>query len=71
MIRMPNALREAGLSAKMLLQVHDELVLECPTDEIDAAVAVVRDAMEGAYTLDIPLRTDARYGTNWGALEAV
>ena len=71
MLRMAEVLRKAELSTKMLLQVHDELVLECPIDEIDAAVAVVRDAMEGAYSLDIPLRTDARSGINWGALEPV
>ncbi len=71
MLRLPKALREAGLAAKMLLQVHDELVLECPIDEIDAAVAVVKDAMEGAYSLDIPLHTDARFGDNWGTLEAI
>jgi len=71
MLRMAETLIKTGLSTKMLLQVHDELVLECPTDEIDAAIAVVRDAMEGAYSLDIPLRTDARCGTNWGALISV
>ena len=69
MLRMTTALKEAGLSAKMLLQVHDELVLECPVDEIDAAAAVVSEIMETAFTIDIPLQTDARSGLNWGILE--
>jgi len=71
MLRVAEALEKAGLSTKILLQVHDELVLECPVDEIGAAAAVVREAMEGAYSLDIPLRTDARCGKNWGALEPI
>ncbi len=69
MLRMSEALKKAGLSTRMLLQVHDELVLECPVDEIDAAAGIVRDAMEGAYALDIPLQTEARCGANWGVLE--
>jgi DNA polymerase-1 len=68
MLRVAKALEKAGLSSKMLLQVHDELVLECPEDEIDEAISIVRTAMEGAYVLDIPLRTDVRCGINWGAL---
>ena len=69
MLHMKNALTAAGLSAKMLLQVHDELVLECPVGEIKAAAAVVSEVMEAAFTLDIPLQTDARSGVNWGSLQ--
>ncbi|MBC8504467.1 MAG: DNA polymerase I [Anaerolineales bacterium] len=69
MLRMPDALKEAELSIKMLLQVHDELVLECPIDEINAAAAVVSEVMEAAFTLDIPLHTDVRNGDNWGILQ--
>jgi DNA polymerase-1 len=68
MIRVPPALKEAGLSGRMLLQVHDELVLECPVEEIKDTAEVVKDIMEDAYTLNIPLKTDARYGPNWGNL---
>jgi DNA polymerase-1 len=68
MLRLPSALREAGLSARMLLQVHDELVLECKATELTSTAAVVQQVMENAYTLSIPLKTEARSGQNWGEL---
>ncbi len=71
MIRLPAALEKAGLQARMLLQVHDELVLEVPDSERDAAVQVVRSVMENAYPLCIPLATEARWGHNWGSLEVL
>jgi DNA polymerase I len=69
MLRLPGALAKAGLSAHMTLQVHDELVLECPRDELTPTVAVVQDIMEHAYSLDVPLLTEARSGENWGRME--
>jgi DNA polymerase-1 len=69
MIRIPSALVEAGLSARMLLQVHDEVVLECPSEEIDETAALIRDIMENAYTLSVPLLTESRSGPNWGKME--
>jgi DNA polymerase-1 len=66
MLRIPPALKEAGLKAKMLLQVHDELVFECPKNELKETARIVQEAMANAYTLDTPLSTDARYGANWG-----
>lgn len=71
MIRIPPALRAANLSAQMLLQVHDELVLECPKGELEKTVRVVKEVMESAYRLDIPLETEARAGLNWGEMEVV
>ena len=71
MVRLPPALTKAGLSARMLLQVHDELVLEVPTDERDQTIQVVREVMENAYPLSIPLLTEARWGHNWGSMEVV
>jgi DNA polymerase I len=65
MIKTPGALKNAGLSAKMLLQVHDELVLECPEYEIEETAALVQKVMESVYELKIPLKTDARSGLNW------
>ncbi len=65
MLRIPAALKNAGLSARMLLQVHDELVFECPEDEVHQTAKVVQDTMEGAYTLQVPLLTEARSGQNW------
>ena len=71
MLRVPPALHAAELSAKMLLQVHDEIVLECPNEELAETATLVQNIMEQAYPLDIPLRTDARSGPNWGELEPI
>jgi DNA polymerase-1 len=69
MINVHAALRQAKLSARMLLQVHDELVLECPAAEINETAALVGQVMEDAYSLKIPLKTDARKGRNWGDMQ--
>ena len=61
----PDALREAKLSARMLLQVHDELIFEVPDNELDATKDVVKEVMEGAATLSVPLEVDIGTGTNW------
>lgn len=71
MVRLPPALKSARLSARMLLQVHDELVLEVPHSEKSKTVQVVCEVMENAYPLSIPLLTEARWGHNWGNLEVV
>ncbi|WP_322806103.1 DNA polymerase I [Thermanaerothrix sp.] len=69
MVRLPAALEDAGLSARLLLQVHDELVLECPAEEKESTARVVKNVMENAYTLVVPLLTEARWGLNWGEME--
>jgi DNA polymerase-1 len=66
MLRLPPALTQAGLHARMLLQVHDELVLEVPQAELKQTSALVQDVMENAYHLSIPLVTEARSGPSWG-----
>ncbi len=53
------------LQAKMLLQVHDELVLEAPEDEADQVASMVKQEMEGAYKLEVPLVADVGIGPNW------
>jgi DNA polymerase-1 len=68
MLGVPPALAESSLGARMILQVHDELVLECPQDELFKTARLVAEIMENAYSLKIPLLTDARYGPNWGQL---
>ena len=69
MIRIPGALRDARLSARMLLQVHDELVLEAPDGEVDATCALVKRVMEQAslpaLELSVKLTVDAKSGLNW------
>jgi len=71
MIRIPPALAEAKLKAKMLLQVHDELVFECPADEAEETAALVKSVMEKAHRpaveIDVPLVVDAGWGADWGA----
>ncbi|MDQ2691212.1 MAG: DNA polymerase I [Chloroflexota bacterium] len=71
MIKVPPALKAAGLKARMLLQVHDELVLECPADEVQETARIVQEAMANAYPLDIPLSTEARSGKNWGDMKPI
>lgn len=68
MVHLPTALESAGLSARLLLQVHDELVLECPEAEKVATAQVVKNVMENAYQLVVPLLTEARWGLNWGEM---
>ena len=69
MVRMPNALNDAGLKAKMLLQVHDELVFEVPNDEVEATKALVAKVMENAalpaLEISVPLTVDCGVGDNW------
>jgi DNA polymerase-1 len=69
MIRLPERLRAAGLSARMLLQVHDELVLEVPRGEVDAVVPILRSTMEGALKLDVPLTVDIKVGDDWESMQ--
>ncbi len=71
MIRMPDALREAGLAARMLLQVHDELIFECPDAEAEKTMQLAKRVMihapEPAVKLSVPLQVDARAAQDWEA----
>ncbi len=71
MLRIPPALNKAALRAQMLLQVHDELVLEVPQKELEKTAKVVQQVMGSAYPLDIPLSTEARSGLNWGEMKVI
>jgi len=71
MIRVQRALEESASRARMILQVHDELVLEVPENEIALTSQLVRGIMEAAYKLDIPLLTEARSGVNWGSMQVI
>jgi DNA polymerase-1 len=71
MLRIPPALKEAGLGARMLLQVHDEIVLECPQPELEATSRLVQQVMSEAYPLVIPLSTESRWGYNWGEMQVM
>ena len=65
MIRADEALREAKVKSRILLQVHDELVLEVTTDEIECVSGILRTAMSGAAELAVPLAVDVHMGKNW------
>ncbi len=65
MVQLAEALKSAGLGAKMLLQVHDELVVESPRPEVDAVMGLMKAKMEGAAELSVPLLVDVGVGPNW------
>lgn len=65
MIRLYRMLKSSQLQARMLLQVHDEIVLEVPEAEVDDTEVMIRDAMENAFDLAVPLKVDIEVGSNW------
>ena len=65
MVRVPRALADAGLKARMLLQVHDELVLEVPEAELEATGRVLRDIMQNVAVLRVPLLVEVGHGRSW------
>ena len=65
MIRVDERVRAAGLRARLLLSVHDELLFEVPRDEVEALAALVRETMETALPLDVPLTVDVKVGDDW------
>lgn len=68
MLKVNTALRKNPTGAKMLLQVHDELIFECPDNQeaIDTTLKLIKENMENAVKLSIPLRVSIEYGKNWG-----
>ncbi len=65
MVKVANRLHRKNLKAKLILQVHDELIVECPTEEIEQASRILREEMEGAAQLSVPLTADVNQGKNW------
>ena len=65
MVRIDRALRDHGMKSRLILQVHDELLLECPLEEADQAEQLLRDAMENAAELKVPLVAEVHRGANW------
>lgn len=68
MLAVSDALTKTKSPARLLLQVHDELIFECPDDKatIDTTIALIKDKMENAVKLNVPLRVSIEYGKNWG-----
>jgi DNA polymerase-1 len=68
MIRLQRRLIDDHSNARMLLQVHDELLLEVPRSDVDALAPIVREEMEGAVKLDVPLTVDLKVGDDWESM---
>ena len=65
MVRAHRALRERGLRARMLLQVHDELLFEAPPEEVETVATLARSIMESALPLRVPVVVDVKVGRDW------
>ena len=65
MIRLDQALRAGRFKSRMLLQVHDEIVLEVPANELTAIKTLVKEIMESAIELSVPLKADESAGETW------
>ena len=66
-VQVAEALKRAGLRGRLLLQVHDELIVECPVEEVDAVSAILKQEMEQAGNLDVPLTAEVHHGESWYA----
>ena len=71
MVRLYEVLRERHLRTRMILQVHDELIVEAPEDEIDVVVPLMCEVMEHAFELDAPLKVDLKMGRNWEDMDPI
>jgi DNA polymerase-1 len=71
MIRTDRALREGSFRARVVLSVHDELLLEAPRDEVDRLIPVLRESMEGALPLSVPLTVEVKVGDSWEGMAPV
>ena len=65
MVRVFERLKKEGLQARLIMQVHDELIVECPAGEVEAVKSLLAEEMEGVYQLAVPLTADAHSGENW------
>jgi DNA polymerase-1 len=70
MIRIAAAMKERELQSRMILQVHDELIFECPRDEADAIRDLCLDLMPASLQMKVPLKVDMKHGLNWAEMEA-
>lgn len=71
MVNISRELAEHGLKAKMLLQVHDELIFEFPPEELEQIKKLVKHCMENALVLDVPLVIDIKIGANWHDVKTI
>ncbi len=71
MIKISGQIKEKGLKAKMILQIHDELVFDLPILELNTLASLVKNEMEHVMKLDVPIKVDMKKGANWLEMEAV
>ena len=62
---MFSRLRREGLAARLILQVHDDLIVECPQKKVECVSAILTEEMEGGYPLGSPLVAEAHWGQDW------
>lgn len=65
MVRVSERLKAEGLAARLIMQVHDELIVECPKGEVETVTRLLTEEMEGVFPLAVPLTAEAHSGTNW------
>ncbi len=65
MVEVNNYIINNNLKSKLILQVHDELIIDCKLDELDEIKKAIKDIMENTYKIDVPLKVDINYGDNW------
>jgi DNA polymerase-1 len=65
MIKLYDELKKQKLSAKMLLQVHDELILEVPDEQVEKTLKLVKETMENVVKISVPLTVDANFADSW------
>jgi DNA polymerase-1 len=70
MIDLDAGLRAEGLESTLILQIHDELILECPIEELERAERLVVGTMEGVVDLDVPLRVDVATGSDLASVKS-
>jgi len=68
MLDLAQAIDEQGLASKLLLQVHDELILECPDGEVEQMKELLTKVMANAVELSVPLRVSGESGSSWGVM---
>jgi DNA polymerase-1 len=71
MIRLHDRLTREGSPVRMLLSVHDEVLMEVPRSEVERLVPIVRETMESALALDVPLDVDIKVGDDWESMAVV
>ena len=65
MIRVYDRLKKEGYKAQLILQVHDELLIDAPKEEAEAVMALLKECMENAFPMDVPLRVSVACGESW------